>query len=198
MLIRSNHSDFDKNLLDALKYDPVHPATVWNERRTSPEDREIYFMMEDDKVAYVLCTAFTRTLPDSMEEIFYSKPTKSRHKFAIFYSVFKTPYVENPRHSGGWLILNAASYIKSAYPTVDNFVTMSPIPSLRKTFEVEPSHTELEDWLISRKDPVSRFHIRNGASLLRIIPNADASDIRQEQSWGMMANYDYSTLVSTL
>jgi hypothetical protein len=75
---------------------------------------------------------------------------------------------------------------------------MSPIPSLRKTFETEPSHTELDDWLISRKDPVSRFHLRNGASLLRTIPNADASDIRQEQSWGMMANYDYSTLVSTL
>ena len=198
MLIRSNHPSFDKNLLDALKYDPVHPATVWNERRTSSEDREVYFMMEDDKVAYVLCTAFTRTLPDSMGEIFYSKPTKSRHKFAIFYSVFKTPYVENPQHSGGWLILNAASYIKSAHPTVENFVTMSPIPSLRKTFETKPSHTELDDWLISRKDPVSRFHLRNGASLLRTIPNADASDIRQEQSWGMMANYDYSTLVSTL
>lgn len=198
MLIRSNHPEFNRDYLASLKFDPVHPATVWNERRFSPEDREVFFMIEDDKPAYVLCVAFTRTLPINMEEIFYSKPYTGQHKFAVFYSVFKTPEIESPKHGAGWLILNAASYIKTSHPAIEHFVTMSPIPTLRKNFTSMPDQQELEDFILTRKDPVSRFHFRNGASLLRVVDNADSSDIRQAQSWGIMTNYDYTALVSTL
>lgn len=198
MLIRSNHSDFDRDLLENLKFDPVHPATAWNERRTSIEDREIYFQIEDNYPTYVLCVAFTATLPDTMDQIFYSTPASDNHKFAIFYSVFKTPHIESPKRGSGWLILSAAAYIKEAFPTVEHFMTMSPIPSLTKVFDEKPSNDEVNKYLQSRKDPVSRFHLRNGASFFRVVRNADTSDIRQAQSWGIMANYDYTSLVGTL
>ena len=40
-------------------------------------------------------------------------------------------------------------------------------------------------------DPVSRFHIGNGASLERINLNADTSEKGMAQSYGVMANYLY-------
>jgi len=40
-------------------------------------------------------------------------------------------------------------------------------------------------------DPVARFHLKNGAILDRINPQADQSDKGQEQSFGLMVNYVY-------
>ena len=40
-------------------------------------------------------------------------------------------------------------------------------------------------------DPVARFHLGNGATLLRINHNADMSEQGQRQSFGYMVNYSY-------
>ncbi len=40
-------------------------------------------------------------------------------------------------------------------------------------------------------DPVARFHLKNGAILDRINPQADLSDKGQKQSFGLMVNYVY-------
>jgi len=40
-------------------------------------------------------------------------------------------------------------------------------------------------------DPVANFHLQNGAILERINWNADESDIRKQQSFGIMVNYKY-------
>jgi hypothetical protein len=39
---------------------------------------------------------------------------------------------------------------------------------------------------------VAKFHIRNGAKILRVIPNADNSERRRTQSYSTMVNYDYT------
>ena len=44
-------------------------------------------------------------------------------------------------------------------------------------------------------DPVSRFHIGNGASLEKINLNADTSEKGMMQSFGVMANYLYDLKV---
>ena len=44
-------------------------------------------------------------------------------------------------------------------------------------------------------DPVSRFHIGNGASLERINLKADMSEKGMTQSYGVMANYLYDLKV---
>jgi malonyl-CoA decarboxylase len=41
-------------------------------------------------------------------------------------------------------------------------------------------------------DPVARFHMGNGARLLRVLPGADPSPQGMERSWGVMANYRYA------
>jgi hypothetical protein len=48
------------------------------------------------------------------------------------------------------------------------------------------------EFLSAQKDPVAKFHIRNGARILRIIPNADNSERRRTQSYSTMVNYDYT------
>ena len=40
-------------------------------------------------------------------------------------------------------------------------------------------------------DPVANFHLRNGASLLRLCPMADPSPSGMQRSFGMMVNYKY-------
>jgi malonyl-CoA decarboxylase len=48
------------------------------------------------------------------------------------------------------------------------------------------------EFLQAQTDPVAKFHIRNGARILRVIPNADNSERRRTQSYGNMVNYQYT------
>jgi hypothetical protein len=188
---------FNIKRLEDLKYDPVHPDSIHNPRRLG-DDREIFFLLEEDTTTFVLCVAYTDVLPNTMDEILDTSHVAKNPKFAIFYSVFKTPHIRNTVHKGGWLILSAASYIKENYPTIEHFTTMSPIPSLSKKFDATVTEQQINDYIMTRKDPVSSFHLKNGADLIRIIPDADSTAIRISQSWGYMANYDYTSLINTL
>ena len=49
----------------------------------------------------------------------------------------------------------------------------------------------VNDYLSLRKDPVARFHLRNGARLHRVCTKADRSNLRLKQSYGTMVNYVY-------
>jgi hypothetical protein len=90
----------------------------------------------------------------------------------------------------------ASAWIRENMPAIRNFVTMSPIPALSTDFTVAPTDPEqIRGYLENRQDPVARFHTNNGARVHRIIPNADASPRRLQQSWGFMANYDYTESV---
>jgi hypothetical protein len=76
--------------------------------------------------------------------------------------------------------------------------TISPIPSLAKAIARSPDKEILMEsarkHIAERRDPVAKFHIGNGASLFRINWNADDSERRQAESFGMMANYDYNAV----
>ena len=91
------------------------------------------------------------------------------------------------------LIREAAQWIKANVPGISNYVTMSPIPNLTGHFSEPPTMEAIIEFLSAEKDPVARFHIRNGAKILRIIPNADSSERRVAQSWSNMVNYDYTS-----
>jgi len=201
-LINTRDGKFNESWLESLQHDPVHPTT-WDHPRRHGPDRDTFFLLEDNIPSFVLCVAYHDVLPSTMNEILpWYKPysISKEPKFAIFYSIFKTPYIRNPKHKGGWLILSAASYIKEQYPTIEHFTTMSPIPSLSKKFanREEATDGKVLAYLATRRDPVSAFHMRNGATLMRVIPSADNSGIRVDQSFGLMANYDYTSLVHTL
>jgi malonyl-CoA decarboxylase len=156
-------------------------------------------MCEGADPAAVLCVAYTQGLPNDIDEILSDdSPVINREQatHAIFYSVFRTSVDTDSRNLGADLVLSAAEIVREKNPNVTNFVTMSPIPNLRKYFADIPVIDSVVHFLEELLDPVARFHISNGAKIMRVIADADASDRRQDQSWGFMVNYDYTETLS--
>lgn len=183
-------------LLEWVQQDPVHAFTESRTlfRRTK-DDRDIFYWMENDIPAAVLCVAYTKGLPDTIDQILdeaseVADIADATH--AIFYTVFKTDAQTNVKNPGAKLIRSAAKWIQDNIVNITDFVTMSPIPALTQHFTEPPTREEVSEFINSHKDPVAKFHLRNGARLRRVIINADSSDKRMTQSFGFMVNYDYT------
>ena len=105
------------------------------------------------------------------------------------------------------MIKNVKSLLEAEHQTLTTFVTLSPIPGLRKWLlskhgsafidKIEGDESKLmplcKEYLKQAPsvDPVARFHLRNGAKLFRINWAADNSSRGRNESFGMMANYIY-------
>lgn len=195
MLAHLRSPNFNTDFYQYVFQDPVHSIT--DERtllRRCRYDRNIFFKVEDGKPVAVLCVAYTGGLPDNIDEILDNEsPVSTRASHAIFYSVFRTDVPTEQKNVGAVLIREAATWIRSNLPQVRNFVTMSPIPNLSAHFTEPPSVDAVLEFLRAQKDPVAKFHLANGAKVLRAIPNADKSEKRRTQSYGVMVNYDYTS-----
>lgn len=194
MLAHLRSTNFSAHYLRFVDQDPVHS---FNENRNLERrcrfDRNIFFWIENDVPTAVLCVAFTKGLTDNIDDILdIASPVGLDADHAIFYSVFKTDQTGTTENVGATLIREAAKWIKANMPQIKNYVTMSPIPNLSAHFPEPPSMEAILEFLRAQKDPVARFHIRNGAKVLRIIPNADTSERRVMQSYSNMVNYDYT------
>lgn len=194
MLVHLRSPDFSNSLLHYVFQDPVHAITEErNLERRCRFDRNIFFWVEDSVPVAVLCVAYSNGLTDNINDILdSSSPVSVSADHAIFYSVFRTDSLSNTQNAGAKLIHESARWIKENLPHITNFVTMSPIPNLSANFSEPPSMDDIMEFLQAQKDPVARFHIRNGARVLRVIPNADNSERRRAQSYGVMCNYDYT------
>lgn len=197
MLAHLRSPNFRTDFLRYLDQDPVHNLTeARNLERRCLSDRNIFFWVEDNQPAAVLCVAYTQGLTDDVETIL--NKDSALHLFpdhAVFYSVFKTDAPSTTPNVGATLIREAAAWIARNHPEIKNYVTMSPIPSLSAHFSAVPAVEDIAALLAAQRDPVSRFHLRNGARVLRVIPAADHSERRLQQSWGAMVNYDYTQTV---
>ena len=194
MLSHLRANNFSNHFLRFVDQDPVHSLTPQrNLERRCRYDRNIFFLIENDKPVAVLCVAFTNGLPDDIADILDAdSQVHLMATHAIFYSVFRTDTVCSIQNAGAKLIREAAQWIKTNMPQIKNFVTMSPIPNLSAHFPEPPSMEAIMEFLQAQKDPVAKFHIRNGARVLRTIPNADTSEKRKAQSFGHMVNHDYT------
>ena len=197
MLVHLRSDSFSKKLLHAVYQDPVHAITdKRNLERRCRYDRNIFFLIEDNVPVAVLCVAYTHGLPNNIDEILdVDSPVSLIADHAIFYSVFRTDAPSTIQNAGAKLIREAATWMKENMPQIRNYVTMSPIPNLSAHFSEPPSLDAVLEFLQAQKDPVAKFHIRNGAKVLRVIPNADTSERRQSQSYSTMVNYDYTSNV---
>ena len=185
MIIPSNSDKFNPEWLEFISHDPVHPGVPKETRAEGT--RTVLMYEEDDANQCMICTKVSDDLVRSMKDIFTDGVEGGLT--AMFYTIFRLP--DALMGVGQRALFEAVNHLKER--GVTNFYTLSPVPSLRKKFDQKPTEEQVRDYILSRKDPVARFHLGNGATLHAVNFDADSSDIRQQESWGIMVNYCYSS-----
>ena len=188
--------------------------------RLAPVDRQCFAffhpLIPNDPLIFVE-VALTTGIPKSIQKIINLDRQEIEIEdanTAIFYSISNCHNGLLGISFGNFLIKQVASNLKRELPDLNQFTTFSPLPGFMKWMEeYSPisferctdkncsedeltknaikylTHSERDDGMPN--DPVSRFHIGNGASLERINLNADNSKKGMSQSYGVMANYLY-------
>ena len=188
--------------------------------RLAPIDRQCFAffhpLIPNDPLIFVE-VALTTGIPKSIQKIINLDRQEIEIEdanTAIFYSISNCHNGLLGISFGNFLIKQVASNLKRELPDLNQFMTLSPLPGFMKWMEeYSPisferctdkncsedeltknaikylTHSERDDGMPN--DPVSRFHIGNGASLERINLNADTSEKGMMQSYGVMANYLY-------
>ena len=192
--------------------------------RLAPADRQCFAffhpLIPNDPLIFVE-VALTTGLPESIQKIIKLKREEidiEDANTAIFYSISNCHNGLLGISFGNFLIKKVASNLKRELPDLNQFMTLSPLPGFMKWMEeYSPisfercsekncgdeelmknavkylTKSERNDGMPN--DPVSRFHIGNGASLEKINLNADTSEKGMTQSFGVMANYLYDLKV---
>ena len=188
--------------------------------RLAPTDRQCFAffhpLIPNDPLIFVE-VALTTGIPKSIQKIINLDRQEIEIEdanTAIFYSISNCHNGLLGISFGNFLIKQVASNLKRELPDLNQFTTFSPLPGFMKwmeeyspiSFERCTDKNCSEDELTKNaikyltnserddgmpNDPVSRFHIGNGASLERINLNADTSEKGMTQSYGVMANYLY-------
>ncbi|MBV6631615.1 MAG: malonyl-CoA decarboxylase [Alphaproteobacteria bacterium] len=198
-----------------IEYEAVHGMAGWRDlrKRILPPDRMIYGFfhpqLEHEPLIFVE-VALTTDMPNEITGILegereYLAPEKATT--AVFYSISNCQTGLRGVPLGNFLIKQVVEDVRAQFPTIKQFVTLSPLPSLRRWVEkLEPGIEADADNLMSAaahylleekarggkpQDPVARFHLGNGARLERINWAANPSDDGQSQSFGIMVNYLY-------
>ena len=188
--------------------------------RLAPVDRQCFAffhpLIPNDPLIFVE-VALTTGIPKSIQKIINLDRQEIEIEdanTAIFYSISNCHNGLLGISFGNFLIKKVASNLKRELPDLNQFMTLSPLPGFMEWMEeYSPisferctdkncsedeltknaikylTHSERDDGMPN--DPVSRFHIGNGASLERINLNADNSEKGMSQSYGVMANYLY-------
>ena len=192
--------------------------------RLAPTDRQCFAffhpLIPNDPLIFVE-VALTTGLPESIQSIIKLERDEidiEDANTAIFYSISNCHNGLLGISFGNFLIKKVASNLKRELPDLNQFMTLSPLPGFMKWMEeYSPisfercsekncgdeelmknavkylTKSERNDGMPN--DPVSRFHIGNGASLEKINLNADTSEKGMMQSFGVMANYLYDLKV---
>lgn len=192
-----------------IAYESVHEIQGWSDlRRRLADDRRCfaYFhpVIPDEPLIFVE-VALVNGISDAIGPLL-AKPEENEPEpdTAVFYSINNCQPGLAGVSFGNLLIKQATSMLQSENPKLKQFVTLSPVPGFRRWVEsqqIDVTDTSKLKWLCAhyltqRKgnrliDPVARFHLGNGARLERINENADNSEIRLNQSYGLMVNYLY-------
>jgi malonyl-CoA decarboxylase len=192
--------------------------------RLAPTDRQCFAffhpLIPNDPLIFVE-VALTTGLAESIQNIIKLEREEidiEDANTAIFYSISNCHNGLLAISFGNFLIKKVASNLKRELPDLNQFMTLSPLPGFMKWMEeYSPisfercsekncgdeelmknavkylTKSERNDGMPN--DPVSRFHIGNGASLEKINLNADTSEKGMIQSFGVMANYLYDLKV---
>ena len=191
MIFQFGQKDFDNTWLELLKHDPVHPLLSVEKRISG--NRTVFVFTDNKTPQFVVCARIGNKLAHAMSDIFSDDGYVSKFDVdcAIFYSIFRLP---NATLKGGGQMAIKEVLEVCRTKGIQRFFTLSPIPMLRVAFTEIPNESQIRRYLESFDGAVSRFHLSNGAKIQSINFNADSSEVRQKESWGIMVNYDYSFL----
>jgi len=204
-----------------LRREPVHPVDAREDPSSfdaalsdrTDVDRRLFEMVHpalDDRPLNVVWVALCRGIPSTMAELLDDRPAldPGDADTAVFWSIWNGEAGLAGLGRGGDLISGAVDLLRSELPALETFITLSPVPGLRRWMSERRSGGSTDaaasDLLWSAStylrsfrddgrplDPVARFHLGNGARLWRVLPDADTSPRGQDRSYGVMVNYRY-------
>jgi malonyl-CoA decarboxylase len=220
-----------------IAYEAVHEIKGWDDLRlrVAEKDRRLYGFfhasMGTEPLIFVE-VALTNQTPTTIESILSGDRETlepSEASTAVFYSISNCQAGLRGISFGNFLIKQVVEELKRELPNLKRFITMSPVPGIRRWAEsqatpddnttniiaslaVQENNFSEEykaqhsaqlnrlacQYLLDAKhrkggpfDPVSRFHLGNGAHLEQINLWANSSDKGIADSWGIMVNYEY-------
>ena len=189
MVVQFGEESFKKEWLEFVKYDPVHPSISLAKRIQG--NRTIFVYLNKDEPQFMICARIGNKIPRSIAEVLQDDGYSSIYdvNYAIFYAIFRLPNVTQ-KGEGRKAIKEVIDYCKQK--GMSNFYTLSPLPLMREHFNTKPDEPVVRHYLESWKGSVAKFHLSNGAKIHSINYDADHSELRVNESWGIMVNYDYS------
>jgi malonyl-CoA decarboxylase len=162
-------------------------------------------------------------IPESISEVLSQdreKVSKGNETTAVFYSISNCQKGLKGISFGNFLIKQVANAIRTDYPNIKDFVTLSPVPGFMNWLELNNNELfknidngefinetdEYKDDILKNSldyffnserddklpnDSVARFHLGNGAYLHRINFLGDLSNKALNSAAGLMVNYKY-------
>ncbi len=193
-----------------IAYEAVHTIDSWEDlrRRLAPADRRCFAFfhpsMPDEPLIFVE-VALTDGVPTSIQSVLSETRTQlapEAANTAVFYSISNCQEGLASISFGNSLIKQVAADLSVVLPGLTTFVTLSPIPGLMTWLETAPEPDRMPvlaaQYLLEAKrpdgrprDPVTRFHLGNGAEVYAVHANADKSAKGMAQSAGVMVSYLY-------
>ena len=199
-----------------IAYEAVHAIDSWDDlrRRLQPTDRRCFGFfhpaMPDEPLIFVE-VALTKGIPGSIQSVLAegrAALAPMQADTAVFYSISNCQDGLAGISFGSSLIKQVVDDLSRELPQVKTFVTLSPIPGLmawvrERGLEHKVGADDIlrrlaAEYLLEAKisrgrprDPVARFHLKNGASVHEVHARADLSPKGMEQSGGAMVNYLY-------
>lgn len=228
LVLKAINWDTPARILDKIvAYEAVHQINDLDDlrRRLYPPDRRCFAFfhpaMPDEPLIFVE-VALTESIPGSVTKLLSEGRTALEaedSKVAVFYSISNCQKGLSGISFGNQLIKQVVAELSLAFPQLENFVTLSPIPGLNRwlaTQTDDPEHGHNATAILEHRappqdvramaarylmlakrddemplDPVARFHLGNGAQIYDIHADADTSANGRAQSSGAMVNYLY-------
>ena len=123
-LIKSASDSF----FSLVQEDPVRPTIPYADR--VGDNKDIFVLVDDgDKAKAITCVSYQAAIPTSESELFRVDTIPDT---AIFYTIWS--YAPG---AGRNLIFEAVEYIKTTYPSIKRFVTLSPKTEMAKRFHIK-------------------------------------------------------------
>lgn len=123
-----------EDLEKLIKDDPVRPEIPVTKRVN--ENSRIYMLKDGDQTQAVTCVKFLQSIPEAVDDLVEVVGSAT---CAVFYTIWS--YTAG---AGRDLIVEAQNSIKSEFPEIQTYVTLSP-----------------------KTEMARRFHLKNGAGVYR-------------------------------